>query len=285
MSETKFASVLGAARKRGRAVGAFTCYNIEQLEAVIGAAESRGAPAIVLISPASFKSAGGERLVRGFRTMVTEAKVDMLIQLDHVSDSRVIEQAAACGVDAIMADGSKLFYEENLSFTRSTVTSMRDKGIGVEAELGRVEGSEDETSDAMSGAMTEPDEEKEFRRETEVDCLAVAVGNVHGNYPGTPSLDWARLEEIRVRDPLPLSLHGASGLPDADLKRAVSSGIAKINVNTELRAAYFGCLHEELDATSQKLNLKRLGDSLTESVSKVVEAKLESFGWTEKGVS
>lgn len=285
MSETKFASVLGAARGQGRAIGAFTCYNLEQLEAVIGAAGSRSAPAIVLISPSSFKSKGGERLIKGFRAMVTGAKVDILIQLDHVSDPRTIERAAACGVDAIMADGSKLSYEDNLSFTRSTVMSMRERGIGVEAELGRVEGSEDETSGAMSGAMTKPDEEEKFRRETEVDCLAVAVGNVHGNYSGTPSLDWARLEEIQVRDPLPLSLHGASGLPDTDLERSVSSGIAKLNVNTELRASYFGCLYDELDTTHETLNLKRLGDSLTEAVSEVVEAKLKSFGWIEKGAS
>lgn len=285
MSETRFARVLAEARDQGRAVGAFTCYNFEQLQAVVSVAEARRAPVIVLISPASFKGPGGERLVRGFRGMVDDASVEVLLQLDHVSDTHLIERAAACGVDAVMADGSKLTYEENLSFTISVVHSMKEKGIGVEAELGRVEGQEDEASNVVAGAMTDLDEEKNFRDESEVDCLAVAVGNVHGHYSGTPQLDWDRLEDIRNRDTFPLSLHGASGLPDDDLRRSISLGITKLNVNTELRAAYFRCLQDEMEATSQTLNLDRLGNRLTEAVYMAVDKKFEVFGWPKKGES
>ncbi|MGB3681770.1 MAG: class II fructose-bisphosphate aldolase [Rubrobacteraceae bacterium] len=283
MSETRFARVLSEARELGRAVGAFTCYNFEQLHAVVSAAEDRRAPAIVLISPASFRDSGGKRLVRGFKGVTEDASVDVLLQLDHVPDQKLIEWAAACGVDAIMADGSKLPYDENLSFTRSVVSSMRGLGVGVEAELGRIEGQEDEAIEATAGAMTDPAEEKRFRDESGVDCLAVSVGNVHGHYSGTPELDWSRLDEIRNRDILPLSLHGASGLPDEDLRRATSLGVAKLNVNTELRAAYFGRLKEELDPSSQTLNLKHLGDRLKEAVYDVVEKKLTAFGWPEDG--
>ena len=158
---------------------------------------------------------------------------------------------------------------------------MQAKGIGVEAELGRVEGQEDQTGgETLGGAMTDPQEAEEFRQKTGVGCLAVAIGNVHGNYSGTPSLDWERFEEIRERDPHPLSLHGASGLPEDELQRAVSLGISKINVNTELRAAYFEHLEAKLGPTSESLNLKRLGDGIVEAVQKVVEAKLSCFGWT-----
>jgi tagatose 1,6-diphosphate aldolase GatY/KbaY len=115
-----------------------------------------------------------------------------------------------------------------------------------------------------------------------VDCLAVAVGNVHGHYSGIPNLDWRRLEEIRSRVPAPLSLHGASGLPEGDLRRAVSLGVAKFNVNTELRAAYFGLLEDELVNKAAALDLKSLGDRVVEAVQEVVEAKLSAFGWTRE---
>ncbi len=282
MSETKFTSMLSRARKIGRAVGAFTCYNIEELEAVIMASEALRAPAIVLISPASFQSSGGERLVKGFRAMVDDASTELLLQLDHASDLRLFERAAACGVDAVMADGSRLPYEDNLSFTRSVVLSMSNRAIGVEAELGRVEGNEDEVGEATVGAMTEPDKAAEFNRESGADCLAVAIGNVHGHYSGTPSLDWSRLEAIQHRNVHTLSLHGASGLPGEDLRRAALLGISKFNVNTELRAAYFERLLEKLGPMSETLNLKVLGEELTKAVSEVVEQKLEAFGWTER---
>jgi tagatose 1,6-diphosphate aldolase GatY/KbaY len=182
----------------------------------------------------------------------------------------------------VMADGSKLSFAENLAFTRAVASSMRPRGVGVEAELGRVEGHEDEAGETLSGAMIDPGEADEFVRESSVDCLAVAVGNVHGHYSGTPELDWARLEEVRERIPTPLSLHGGSGLPEADLERAVSLGVAKFNINTELRAAYFRHLADDLDARAATLNLKSLGDGIVREVEKVVEAKLSAFGWIGK---
>ena len=282
VTETRFGKVLGQAREAGRAVGAFTCYDLFGFEGVVRAAESRRAPVIVLVSPSSFAAEGGERLVQAFAAAAGGSTAKVLLQLDHVMDERLIERAAGCGVDAVMADGSKLPFAENVAFTRAVVSSVRPRGVGVEAELGRVEGHEDEAGETLSGEMTDPREADEFARESGVDCLAVAVGNVHGHYSGTPELDWARLEEIRERIPALLSLHGASGLPDADLERAVSSGIAKFNVNTELRAAYFRRLGEDLDARAATLDLKSLGDGVVEAVQEVVEAKLSAFGWTGK---
>jgi tagatose 1,6-diphosphate aldolase GatY/KbaY len=280
--ETRFGEVLARAREAGRAVGAFTCYDLLGFEAVVRAAESCRAPVIVLVSPSSFEAEGGERLVRAFGAAAGDSSVDVLVQLDHARDKRLIERAAGCGVDAVMADGSKLPFEENLAFTRAVAGSMRPRGVGVEAELGRVEGHEDEAGETLSGAMTEPGEAERFVDESGMDCLAVAVGNVHGRYSGTPNLDWRRLEEVRDRIPVPLSLHGASGLPEGDLRRAVSLGVAKFNVNTELRAAYFGLLEDELVNKAATLGLKSLGDGVVEAVQEVVEAKLSAFGWTRE---
>jgi tagatose 1,6-diphosphate aldolase GatY/KbaY len=281
-TQTRFGEVLGRARGAGRAVGAFTCYDLLGLEAVVRAAESRRAPVIILVSPTSFAAEGGERLVRAFGAAARGSSVEVLVQLDHARDERLIERAVDCGVNAVMADGSKLPFAENLAFTRTVAGSMRPRGVGVEAELGRVEGHEDEAGETLSGAVTEPGEAEWFANETGVDCLAVAVGNVHGHYSGAPELDWARLEEVRERISVPLSLHGASGLPAADLERAVSLGVTKFNVNTELRAAYIRQLGEDLGARAATLNLKSLGDGVVEAVQEVVEAKLSAFGWTGK---
>ena len=280
--DTKFGAVLARWREAGRAVGAFTCYDLLGFEAVVRAAESRRAPVVVLVSPSSFGAEGGERLVRAFVAASRGAPVEVLVQLDHARDERLIERAAGCGVDAVMADGSKLPFEENLAFTSTVALSMRSRGVGVEAELGRVEGHEDEAGETLSGEMKEPDDAERFVDETGVDCLAVAAGNVHGHYSGAPDLDWRRLEEIRDRVPAPLSLHGASGLPEEDLRRAVSLGVAKFNVNTELRAAYFGLLEDELVNRTAALDLKSLGDGVVEAVQDVVESKLSAFGWTRE---
>ena len=277
MGQTRFAAVLERARGLGRAVGAFTCYDLEGFEAVAAAAEAQRAPAIVLISPSSFAAPAGRRLARAFTAMAAEASVDLLVQLDHVSDREQIERAAGAGLDAVMADGSKLPYERNVEFTCAVAGSLRPRGVAVEAELGRVEGHEDRAGPVASGEMTDPAQAAEFAERTGVDCLAVAIGNVHGHYTGTPRLDFDRLGAIRGTPPL--SLHGASGLPEQALRRAVSLGVAKINVNTELRAAYFGALRERLDETEEGLDLKALGEATVAAVERVVEAKLAAFGW------
>ena len=280
MGQTRFGSVLESARVQGRAVGAFTCYDLAGFEAVAAAAQSHGAPAIVLISPSSFAAPGGRRLARAFVAMAAEAPGEVLVQLDHISDREQIERAADCGLDAVMADGSKLAFEHNVAFSRAVVEALAPRGVGVEAELGRVEGQEDRAGTVTSGELTDPDQAREFSQATGVDCLAVAIGNVHGHYDGTPRLDLERLEAIEATPPL--SLHGASGLPDDVLARAVALGVAKVNVNTELRGAYFQALRAALEPHFEALDLKGLGDSTTAAVQRVVAAKLDAFGWAAK---
>lgn len=277
---TRFGDVLASARASERAVGAFTCYDQAGFEAVARAAEARSAPVIVLVSPGSFRTRGGERLVAAFLRMAEISSADMLVQLDHVSDPELIERAAGSGLDAVMVDGSKLPYDDNLALSAGWVRALRPRGIGVEAELGRVEGHEDEARETLHGAMTEPDEARAFREASEVDCLALAIGNVHGHYSGVPALDWPRLERIAELELAPLSLHGASGLPEQDLRRAVQGGVAKVNVNTELRAAYFGALESDLQGRAEALDLLGLGEGATAAVQEVVESKLAAFGWT-----
>jgi len=274
---TRFAAALAEAASAGRAVGAFTCYDLLGLEAVVRAAQARAAPVIVLVGPGSFAAEGGDRLVAAFRAAAADADVPVLLQLDHVADRELIARAAAAGVDAVMADGSRLPGDENLDFSSAVAEELRPLGIAVEAELGRVEGDEDLAALAAAGALTDPAEAAAFVRASGVGCLAVSIGNVHGHYASTPALDWERLERLRDAG-APLSLHGASGLPDADVRRAVSLGIAKVNVNTELRAAYFGAL-DSVGVHAEGLDLRGLGEQVIEAVADTVGGKLALLGW------
>ena len=278
MSETRFGAVLVEAAEAGRAVGAFTCYDLLGFEAVVRAAQARAAPAIVLVGPGSFAAEGGERMVAAFCAAAGQAPVPVLVQLDHAADRELIGRAAAAGVDAVLADGSRLPYEENLAFSAAVAQELRPLGIAVEAELGRVEGDEDLAAQASNGALTDPSEAAAFVRSSGAGCLAVSIGNVHGHYTGTPALDWERLERLRGAG-APLALHGASGLPDADVLRAVSLRTAKVHVNTELRAAYFGALGRGLAARAEALDLRGLGEAVSEAVADVVGAKLALLGW------
>ena len=278
MSETRFGSVLVDAAAEGRAVGAFTCYDLLGFEAVVRAAQARAAPVIALVGTGSFAARGGERLIAAFRAAAAQARVQVLIQLDHAADRELIERAAAAGVDAVMADGSLMPYEQNVAFSAAVAQELLALGIAVEAELGRVEGDEDLAAQTAGGALTDPDEAAAFVRASGVECLAVSIGNVHGHYTGTPALDWERLERLRGAG-APLALHGASGLPDADLRRAVALGIAKVNVNTELRAAYFGALGPGLATRAEALDLRGLGEAVIDAVADAVGGKLALLGW------
>jgi tagatose 1,6-diphosphate aldolase GatY/KbaY len=273
--------VLEDAAAAGRAVAAFTAYDLLGLEAVVRAAEARAAPVIVLVAPASFAARGGERLLAAFRAAAERAGVPVLIQLDHAADRELITRAARAGVDAVMADGSRLPDDANLAFSTAVAEELRPLGIAVEAELGRVEGDEDLAAQAAAGALTEPEQAATFSHSSGVDCLAVSIGNVHGHYAGPPALDWTRLEALRGAG-VPLSLHGASGLPDADVRRAVSLGVAKTNINTELRAAYFGALGAGTGARAGALDLQGLGDAVIDAVEQVAGAKLGLLGWERR---
>lgn len=275
----RFAALLDRALTTGRAVGAFTCYNLEECEAVISSAEARSAPAVILVSLPSFDRPGGERLIKAFRAMASNCTQEILIQLDHASNPTLIHAAIECGIDAVMVDGSRLPLPENTAFTKAVTEAISSRGIGVEAELGRVEGNEDVAGSAPTGEMTDPEQVADFAKATGVDCLAVAIGNVHGHYTGIPELDWDLLQEISKMGEGFLSLHGASGLPADDLHKARSLGIVKINVNTEMRSAYFARLDEQLGATRATLNLQRLGLEVTAAVASTVDGKLRAFGW------
>jgi ketose-bisphosphate aldolase len=257
-------------------VGAFTCYDVTTALAVLRAAESRGAPVMLLVSEASFRAHDAPLLAAALLAVAAEARVPVCVQLDHTADLALVDTALATSVGAVMADGSRLSHAANVDFVRDVWARAAPLGIGVEAELGHIEGGEDVAAATAAGALTDPEEAAEFVAATGADCLAVSIGNIHGAYASPPRLDWTRLERIRERvGEVPLSLHGASGLPDEDVRKAIALGVCKVNVNTELRARYFAELYARLPETRDGLRLLELDRAVVAALAAVVEAKLD----------
>jgi tagatose 1,6-diphosphate aldolase GatY/KbaY len=271
-----FRELLDERRAKGAAAGAFTCYTLTTAVGVLRAAESEGAPVILLVSEASYAAPGGRLLLAALGAAADRAAAPACVQLDHVADRTAIARALADGAGAVMADGSRLPYEANAALVRDARELAKTRA-GVEAELGHVEGGEDVAAAVAAGQLTDPDEAARYAGETGVDCLAVSIGNVHGHYAQPPSLDWPRLERIRELVDVPLSLHGASGLPNADLRRAVAAGICKVNVNTELRARLFAELERRVPETAPGLRLLELESALADAVAEVAAEKMRLF--------
>lgn len=231
----------------GAAVPAITCYGASTAVSVVEAAEAAGFPVVVLVPPTLAAAAEGVRTIRAMRAIADAAAVPVSVQLDHATDPHLIAAALRAGVDAVLADGSKLPSEDNAAFVR-TIRELGGPGVTIEAELGSIAGKEDRAIelDPDSAGMTDPDEVAEFVDRSGCDLLAVAVGNVHGRYRGRPLIDRVRLARIREVSHVPLVLHGASGLPREDLACSGASGIGKVNVNTELRGVVLDVLEAGL---------------------------------------
>jgi tagatose 1,6-diphosphate aldolase GatY/KbaY len=177
-----------------------------------------------------------------------------------------------------MADGSHLSYGDNLAFTRDMVSLAHEQHAAVEAELGRLSGMEDGlTVPEYEARLTSPDQAADFVIQTGLDALAVCIGNVHGRYRSEPHLDFDRLAAIQQAVTVPLVLHGASGLPEAMVHRAMALGVCKFNVNTEVREAYMQTLHTRLQASSPP-DLLELMQSVEAAMQAVVAEKLRLFG-------
>ena len=205
-----------------------------------------------------------------------EARVPVAVHLDHGPDVETVRRCVAAGYTSLMIDGSELPLEANIALTRAAVLAA--PGLAVEGELGGVGGDEERSGDQTTAIpMTRPAEARRFVAETGVASLAVAIGNAHGVYKGTPRLDFARLEAVRRAVPVPLVLHGASGIPDDALRRAIALGVRKINVNTETRQALFESLAASLRAGVPGYDVTRLFGQAMQAMQQAIEAKLRLF--------
>lgn len=273
-------NLLLAAQAGGYAIGAFNVYNLEGVKAVIRAAEAERSPVILQIHPKALEY-GGSGLVALCLAAAEETAVPCAVHLDHSTNALTIEKALAAGLSSIMADGSHRDYDGNLAFTRSMVTLAHAQDKAVEAELGRISGTEDGLTVAeWEARLTDPAQAAEFVAVTEIDALAVCIGNVHGNYPGEPKLDFGRLAKIQNAVEIPLVLHGTSGLPDEMITESISLGVCKFNVNTEVRQAFVTAVHTT--ATHPKIDLIDMMETAVAAMQTIITSRIKLFGSSNK---
>ncbi len=278
---TSTQELLETARRNAYAIGAFNVYNLEGVKAVVNAAESTRSPVMLQLHPSALKY-GRSALVVMCLEAARSAMVPIAVHLDHSTSVSDIRQVLAAGVTSIMADGSPLDYAKNLDFTREMTRLAHSYHAFVEAEIGRISGTEDGlTITEKEAKMTDPQQAVEFVEITQVDALAVTIGNVHGEYKSPPRLDFDRLARIRNLIAIPLVLHGASGLPDAMISRSIQLGVCKFNVNTEVRQAYMQALNDELCGKAPQDLLDIMTETITAMQSVIVE-KLQLFGCAGK---
>ena len=274
---TSTKELLETAQKHSYAIGAFNLYNLEGVKAVVNAAEAENSPAILQILP-QVLDYGGSALIALFLEAADSAKVPMSVHLDHCDEKTTIKTALEAGIQSVLADGSSFPLEENLAFTREMTDLAHGKGATVEAEVGRISGTEDGMTVAEKEAkMTDPQEAKTFVGESRVDFLAVTIGNVHGSYHGEPKLDFDRLGKIRQQLQIPLVLHGASGLPAAMIQQSIDLGVCKFNVNSEVRKKYLQ-FWQEYGRTESKSDLLDCQKRVTAAMQEVVSEKMRLFG-------
>ena len=228
----------------GKAVGAFNVFSLEHGEAIISGAERVGLPVVLQISQNAVRYHGAlEPILVASLALARSAGVPVVVHLDHATEAALVRSAVELGATSVMFDASALPYEENVAATRDLVTHCHDHGVDVEAELGEVGGKDGVHA---PGVRTDPTQAAQFVAATGVDALAVAVGSSHAMTEQSAELDLDLIAELRGSVPVPLVLHGASGVPDADLVRAARAGMAKINIATQLNVAFTHALRTAL---------------------------------------
>lgn len=235
--------ILEIAEKGNFAIPAFNVYNMETVMGVIYAAEELKAPVILQVYPRLMKEDTGYFLSPVILAAAKKATVPVCFHLDHGPSELETTRSLRYGATGIMLDGSTLPFEENIALTKRVAETCAYLDVQVEGELGHVGTTKDDTMDEF----TTPEDAKRFVEETGVSCLAVAVGTAHGRYSKPPKLDIERIKAIReATNNTALVLHGGSGVPDEEVKKAVAAGIRKMNIATDVCYAFLDCCFEEL---------------------------------------
>ncbi|MCG2659093.1 MAG: class II fructose-bisphosphate aldolase [Kiritimatiellae bacterium] len=223
------------ALKGGYAVPSFCVWNLETTETVLRTAERMAAPVIIMSGPGEFPLVKPWALAETVRALRKKYKIPAALHLDHGDSLDMVKDCLEAGFSSVMLDFSAKSFQENAGALRTVVMMAGPLGVTVEGELGHVGKIDNATMEGGSDStLTDPDEAVQYVKETGVDALAVSIGNAHGNYTKLPQLDFERLAKIHRLVEIPLVLHGGSGTPDEDIKKAISLGIAKVNVASAL---------------------------------------------------
>ncbi len=298
--------VLDKARAGKYAVGAFNINDMEIAKAVGGAAKEERSPVILAVSPSAIKYAGIEYIYEIARVTADQSGVPMVLHLDHGTTFEDCVRCIRYGWSSVMYDGSKLPLEENIRQTARIVEIAHAAGVSVEAELGKLAGVEGHVSvEEKDAIFTNPEEARMFVERTGVDALAVAIGTSHGAYKfkGEANLDFPRLEKIERLVNIPIVLHGASGVPkevldkaakygaklpgaagvpDDAIRRAISLGVAKINIDTDIRLALTAAIRQVLAEHPEEFDPRKIFGPAEDAMRAVARGKMQLFGSSGK---
>ncbi|TNJ67726.1 class II fructose-1,6-bisphosphate aldolase [Paenibacillus hemerocallicola] len=270
----------------GYAVGQFNLNNLEFTQAILLAAQEEQAPVILGVSEAYIPYMGGLDCISGIvRSLIGHygISVPVALHLDHGTSFDLCVRALHAGFTSVMIDASHQPLERNIDVTRRVVQTAHALGATVEAELGRITGREDDlVVEEAESRYAVPEQCARLARATGIDCLAPALGSVHGPYRGQPRLGFARMEEIRRLTGLPLVLHGGSGLPDEEIERAIAHGTCKINVNTDNQTAFTATVRQFLNDHPGTYDPRDYFVPAREAIKAAVKAKIGRFGCAGK---
>lgn len=271
--------MLEKARAEGYAVGAFSAHNAETVQAILWAAAEERAPVMIMVGQRVIKHMGMRAMARMIESFGQQTEATIAVHLDHGNSYEQAIQAIQLQFQSVMYDGSHHPLEINIAKTKKVVEAAHAVGISVEGELGRIGGTEDDITVREEDAfLTDVDEAIRFVNETGVDSLAVAIGTAHGLYKGEPKLNFDRLKQIRDAVGKPIVLHGGSGVPDDLVRKAISLGIAKINVDTELRQAFAVAAQKVWNEDPEQYHLAIVLGEAREAVKRKVMEKIRLFG-------
>lgn len=283
MTLVSMKDMLEKAKDNGYAVGQFNINNLEYAQAILQAAEEEKSPVILGVSEGAAKYMGGYNVVVAMVKALMEGygtTVPVAIHLDHGSSFKTCAEAIHAGFTSVMIDASHSPIDENIALTKKVVELAHIHGVSVEAEVGTVGGEEDGVIGGIQYA--DPEECKRLVQETGVDCLAPALGSVHGPYKGEPNLGFAEMEVILNLVQVPLVLHGGTGIPLKDIQKAISLGTAKINVNTENQIAQTEAVRKVLAEKPDLYDPRKYLGPGTEAIKETVKQKMREFGSSQK---
>lgn len=273
------------AKKGNYAVGAFNAPNLEVVKAIIESAEKLKAPVIIDTSEKEIAYAGLEYISAIVLAAAKKVKIPVALNLDHGSSFEVAKRCIEAGYSSVHFDGSSKSLSENIKITKSIVDFAHKRGVSVEGEIGHIGGSSSLHASKINvneDTLADPEVVKEFFSKTKVDVIAVAVGSAHGMYKTAPILDFDRIKKIESLVKVPLVLHGGSGIPDLQVKKAIRLGMIKINENTELRIAFSQALRKTLAKYRDEVVPYNILPASIDAVKKVVEEKIKLFGSRNK---
>ena len=275
--------LLDHAKQNKYAVGAFNVTNFDFIDSILNAAVSENSPIIIQVAEVHFRYLDIEEAAPAIKGAARKVNIPVCINLDHGKSLKTVMRAIRAGFTSVMFDGSEYPLEENMERTREIVKIAHSVGVSVEGEIGNVGGEAVGIKAAIASSpnekfFTDIDEAEMFARESGLDALAIAIGNVHGVYKGEPLLDFDRLQKIRDAVGLPLVLHGGSGISDYDFKKAVSQGICKINFYTGLSRAAVEKVHEFIKEHPKSISYPDIAKVAMKESEKVVKKRLRVFG-------